>query len=277
MSPLKQAALKTISSIGVPMVAAASAGRRRREELAAPTTRAAFLADVPRTSVLEIGPFDNPTVTGPDVAYFDVLNAEALRRRAAEIGYGGERIPHRIDFVSPTGDLAVVDRNFQAAVSSHAVEHQPDLIAHLKGVALLLEPEGRYFLIVPDRRYSFDHYLSETTLDEVETAHREGRRVHTRQAVLHHRLGTTHNNPLRHWLGRHGAPAPDTALRDAAEEEARRADAGEYVDVHAWTFSPQSFRRITAATAPETGLTPVTVHDTAFGDLEFFAVLRKSA
>jgi SAM-dependent methyltransferase len=277
MPSIKQVALRTITGVGVPLVAAAHTGRRRREGLASPTTRSAFLHQVPLSSALEIGPFNNPTIVGPGVAYFDVLDAEGLRTRAEEIGYDATRVPQRIDFVSPVGDLDAVDRRFQAVLSSHAIEHQPDLIGHLKKVARLIEPGGSYFLIVPDRRYTFDQSRPETTLADVDTAHRERRRVHTGESILATRLQTTHNNPLHHWLGRHGAPAPDAALTAGANDEVQRAARGEYIDVHAWTFSPESFRRIVAATSAATGLSPATVHDTAFGDLEFFAVLRKTA
>ncbi|MBB4155134.1 SAM-dependent methyltransferase [Sphingomonas jinjuensis] len=277
MPSIKQVALRTITGVGAPLVAVAHTGRRRREGLAAPTTRAAFLRQVPLASALEIGPFNNPTIAGPGVSYFDVLDAAALRTRAVAIGYDAERIPARIDYVSPVGDLDVVDRRFDAVLSSHAVEHQPDLIGHLKKVARLIEPGGSYFLIIPDRRYTFDQSRPETQLSDVEAAHRERRRVHTGESIRATRLQTTHNNPLRHWLGRHGAPAPDAALVAAANDEARRAAGGEYIDVHAWTFSPESFRRIIAATSAATGLSPAVVRDTAFGDLEFFAVLRKTA
>lgn len=277
MSPLKRTALNTISGVGVPLWAALTRSDRRRHGLAPPTTRQRFVQRIPGEA-LEIGPFDKPVIAGPDVAYFDVLDTDALRSRAAEIGFGAGRVP-RIDYVSPVGDLAVVDRQFSAVLSSHAVEHQPDLIAHLRGVARILSPGGRYFLIIPDRRYSFDHYLPETDLADVERAHGEKRRVHTRAAVLAHRLGTTHNNALRHWIGIHGRPAPTDKVREDAEAEAVQADRGEYVDVHAWTFSPASFRRIVSAPAVReiAGLEPEVVHDTAFADLEFFAVLRKPA
>lgn len=277
MPSIKQVALRTITGVGVPLVAVAHTSRRRREGLAAPTTRAAFLRQVPLTSALEIGPFNNPTIAGPGVAYFDVLDADGLRARAGTIGYDAARIPSRIDFVSPVGDLDVVDRRFQAALSSHAIEHQPDLIGHLKKVSRLIEPGGSYSLIVPDRRYTFDQSRPETQLSQVEAAHRERRRVHVAESILATRLQTTHNNPFRHWLGRHGVPTPDAALTAAANDEVRRAADGEYIDVHAWTFSPESFRRIVAATSAATGLSPAVVHDTAFGDLEFFAVLRKTA
>lgn len=274
---LKRGLVGTIEAIGAPLAALVGAGERRRARLAPPTDRATFLREVPLGDALEVGPFDNPTIAGPGVAYFDVLDAAALRERAARVGYGGDRIPQKIDFVSATGDLAVIDRRFDAVLSSHAVEHQPDLIAHLRGVARLLKPGGRYFLIVPDRRYTFDHFLPATTLAEVASAHAEGRRFHTRAAILDHRLRTTHNNPLRHWLGMHGRPAPTPEMRESAAAEAARSEAGEYVDVHAWMFDPASFSGLMSelhATA-DTGLAVERVHATRFGALEFFAVLRR--
>jgi hypothetical protein len=142
-----------------------------------------------------------------------------------------------------------------------------------------LKPGGGYFLIVPDRRYTFDHFLAETTGDDVVRAHDEKRRVHTRAAILEHRLGTTHNNPLRHWFGVHGAPAPTDEMRAAANAEAVRAEAGEYIDVHAWAFSPAGFTSLIAdlRTRGLTRLVAERVHATKFADLEFFAVLRLPA
>lgn len=272
---VKRAVLGAIQAVGTP-VATLFDGDARRAGLRAPTTRAAFVAGVPLGSALEIGPFDNPTIAGAGVAYFDVLDAAALRARAARIGYGGDRIPARIDFVSPVGDLSVIDRRFDAVLSSHAIEHQPDLIAHLQGVERILAPGGAYYLIVPDRRYTFDHFLAETGFDEVARAHEEGRRVHTRQAILDHRLGTTHNNPLRHWLGIHGRPAPTERMRASAEAEIARAEQGEYIDVHAWAFSPHGFAALVKRLRAQgyIGLEVERVHATRFADLEFFSVLR---
>ncbi len=273
---LKQVMLRSIQAVGGRVAGTFGAGARRREGLAPPTNRSAFLRDFPLGNALEIGPFDNPTIAGPGVSYFDVLDAPALKSRAAAIGYGGGRIPERIDFVSPTGDLSVIDRSFDAALSSHVIEHQPDLVQHLRGVEAILKPGGAYHLIVPDRRYTFDHFLPETSVVDVEQAHVERRRTHTRASILDHRLGTTHNNPLRHWLGLHGKPRPTDDMRRSAQAEADRSKAGEYVDVHAWAFSPHGFLSLMGQLRDRglTGLVPERVHATSFGDLEFFAVLR---
>ncbi len=60
-----------------------------------------------------------------------------------------------------------------------------------------------------------------------------------------------------------------------AEHEAAR---GGYVDVHAWQFTPATFREVMGALAAIglVGLTCERVYDTPFGSNEFTAVLRKT-
>jgi hypothetical protein len=44
---------------------------------------------------------------------------------------------------------------FATRISSHCIEHQPDLIGHLIGVARLLSTNGLYFLTILDKRSVF--------------------------------------------------------------------------------------------------------------------------
>src|SRR4249919_1725326 len=131
----------------------------RDPSLLAPIPRQRFVASVPLDKpVLEIGPFDRPWLSGSNVRYFDVLPQEQLRTRAAtEFGRIPKNCPH-IHYVSPTGDLSIVDAEFGAVFSSHCIEHQPDVIRHLREVERLLRPGGLYYLIVPDKRFCFDHF-----------------------------------------------------------------------------------------------------------------------
>jgi SAM-dependent methyltransferase len=220
-------------------------------------------------TVLEIGPFTNPAVVGPNVKYCDVLDREGLVSRAQAVGYPPDRaVP--IDFVSPNGDLSVVNESFDIVVSCHCIEHQPDLIHHLSQVSGILNPGGVYLLVIPDKRYCFDHFIPESTVDKILSA--RGRNVHTTDSLIEHRAHITHNDASRHWLGDHGRPAfeDDPSLIDRAVAEFNAAD-GRYIDVHAWQFTPASFRALMME--PNIPMVPLCVYETPHGNQEFCALL----
>jgi hypothetical protein len=177
------------------------------------------------------------------------------------------------------GGLAVVTRQFDLIVSSHNIEHQPNLVGHLSDIAQRLNPDGRFFAVIPDKRYCFDHFIPESTIADVIGAHLEQREVHSAAKVVEHRALTTHNDPVRHWAGDHGAPGDihglDRLARVRIGVENWRAAAGGYVDVHAWQFTPKSFAGI-IADLRELGLSRFRIEkivETGFNDLEFCAIL----
>ena len=225
--------------------------------------------------VLEIGPFCSPLLRGPRVRYLDMLDAAGLRARAAEIGLDPLGCPERIDYV---GDLAQVDRRFAAVVSSNAIEHQPDLVRHLREVERILEPNGACVLIVPDKRYCFDHFLPESSIADVLQAHRAGRRRHQLDSVIEHMALTTHNDCRRHWAGDHDDPTRGRIERVQAAIERFDAAGLGYVDVHAWQFTPASFRAVIdqLGALGLIGLEVADVYDTPRDRHEFCAVLRLS-
>lgn len=229
-------------------------------------------------SILEIGPFCAPVVSGNKVRYFDVLSSEKLVKRAKEIGYPIRNVPE-IHFVSEKGDLGIVDERFDAVISSHCIEHQPDLVAHLQSVARILVSSGFYYLIIPNKLYCFDHCLAESTIAQVIQAHEEKRKVHTLSSLIEHRALTTHNDVVRHWQGDHvdnGYSESIAQRTKLAVEEYVRAN-GSYIDVHAWQFTPRSFRKV-IKDLYDLGLTslkPIRVYETPWGRNEFTAILQK--
>jgi SAM-dependent methyltransferase len=228
-------------------------------------------------SVLEIGPFCSPLLRSPNIAYLDVLDAAQLRARAVEIGIDPAGCPAYIDYV---GGLDQVRRRFDAVISSHAIEHQPDLIHHLQQIERILAAGGLFCLIIPDKRYCFDHYIAESTIADVIEAHREQRQRHSLASVIEHVALTTHNDSHRHWAGDHGpAVPPDRAARVEKAIRDHDFNPGRYIDVHAWYFTPDSFRTIieTLAGLGLIGLELAGVYDTARDRNEFCAVLRLDA
>jgi SAM-dependent methyltransferase len=225
-------------------------------------------------TVLEIGPFWHPVLRGPSVSYFDVSSQEELHARATLLGLDPAGIPH-IDYISATGDLSIIDRSFDFVISSHCLEHQPDLVGHLQAVEKILRPEGAYFLLVPDKRYCFDHFIPLSNLAEVVVAHHERRKIHTLRSVIECRALTTHNDCLRHWMGDHGAFFDDFEHRlEAALQEFSDSEGG-YIDVHAWYFTPDTASAILYA-LQRVGLSRLgvqRVYSTRYGANEFWMIL----
>jgi SAM-dependent methyltransferase len=232
------------------------------------------------SSVLEIGPFDQPIVRGINVKYFDVMDQRGLIVRARECGRKPEGCPH-IDYVSDRGDLTVIiGEKFESVISSHCIEHQPDLIRHLNQVFDVLRPGGRYYVIVPDKRFIFDYYIPLTRVSEVLAAHAEAREVHTAASIIAHHAETTHNSPLRHWIGFHRPlrgtlPYPQRLLEALELVNIGSAD---YVDVHSWCFTPTGFLSIleTLSQTKMINFDIERVYGTPFGSNEFLAVLQRS-
>lgn len=235
-----------------------------------------FAALIPVTATaLEIGPFHSPLLRGPNVTYFDVLSREGLVARAERHGLDPSGIPP-IDYVSPHGDLRIIDCRFDFVLSSHNLEHQPDPIGHLQAVAELLSPGGGYFFLMPDKRYCFDHFIPESNLAEMIVAHRDRRRTHILRSAIEHIALTTHNDCGRHWRGDHGVIYENIEERLQASMREFEHAQGRYLDVHAWYFTSDSATTILSV-LHEIGLTTFTVeriYPTRINSAEFWVVLR---
>jgi len=241
--------------------------------------RTDFVALIPPAAdALEIGPFNSPLLRGPNVRYFDRLTQADLIERARFLKMPAEGVP-AIDFVSEACDLAVVDRTFDAVLSSHAIEHQPDLIAHLRAIERLLREGGRYFVLAPDKRYCFDHFFAPSTVAEVIQAHHERRTSHTLKSVLDAYALTTHNEPARHWANDHGTYMENVESRIREGLTAFAEANGAYMDVHAWFFTPRSLRLLVLAlqSLGYTSLELERIYPTRQNANEFWFVLRKPA
>ena len=84
-------------------------------------------------NTLEIGPFVTPLLRHEKMKYVDIMPKKGLVERAEKIGLCIDQAID-IDFVSNNGGLDMIEEKFQIVTSSHNLEHQPDLISHLKGV-----------------------------------------------------------------------------------------------------------------------------------------------
>lgn len=233
----------------------------------------------PDTKTLEIGPFANPLVNVQNVFYFDVLSSEELISRALEHGIPTSRIPKKIHYVA--SDLNSIPHSFDNIISSHVIEHQPDLLSHLQSIEKLLANNGRYFLCIPDKRYCFDHNLSKSTISDVLHAYHEKRKVHNLKSIIEHRCLTTHNDPKLYWGNSSNKIWPDKVSSDSILNAINEYDSslGSYIDVHAFFFTPSSFYKIIQLLfdLKLTALKVERIYPTKLNNNEFWVILKKGA
>ena len=198
---------------------------------------------------LEIGPGFNPLFPkseGWNIETLDHASAEDLRRKyAGAPGVDLDRL-ETVDHVSTGASVlqAVGERGrFRFVVASHVIEHTTDLVGFLKDCEALLEDGGVIALAVPDKRFCFDALRPLASTGQVLQAHLEGRVRHTPGQLFDEVAYNVLRGDALAW----GADAPGElrffrALDDARQlfEQSQRSDA--YHDIHAWQFTPSSFR-----------------------------------
>ena len=142
---------------------------------------------------------------------------------------------------------SIVGQKFDCVYSAHNIEHQINFVEHLNQVyALLDETGGKYLLVVPDKRYCFDHYVGETLLSDILDNYVNKNRKHTLRTLLQ-TCEATHNDVRLHWRGVHGFDAFDLERRsvECYAEKMRKynetLDSEMYEDAHKWRFHPRSF------------------------------------
>lgn len=230
------------------------------------------------SSCLEIGPFDCPVIKGSNVEYFDVLDQQGLYDRAVTIGRTGNltNIPF-IKHISDTGDLTIINNKYDLVLSCHSIEHQIDFIQHLKDVEKILLSGGYYAVLLPDKRYCFDHFIRETTIADVLQYHFNKTSFHTVKSVIEHRALTCHNDTVRHWANDHGNRVVNSANVLAAINEYNTGmETNNYVDVHALQFTPDSFKEIINL-LNELGYVQLKVdkiYPTLLNSCEFYVILK---
>ena len=180
---------------------------------------------------------------GLNVRTLDHLDTEALVAKYRKIGIDTDKVVP-VDYVwrgEPYLEL-VGDQRFDWIVASHVIEHVPDLIGFVNQCAEILADGGSLTLAIPDRRYTFDHYRPETSLSELVDAHLQGRTVSSPGAVATHFLYYSELSGRGTWnRDAHGTPTLMLPPLVAAEK-CLQAQSGAYIDAHAWTFTPSSFR-----------------------------------
>jgi SAM-dependent methyltransferase len=241
-------------------------------------SRSEFALLIPQEdSALEIGPFATPMLKGENVLYCDVLDQNELIKRAKSLNIPTDNIPH-IHFILGKQFLDGIEKKFKAILSSHVIEHQPNLIEHFQQIERKLEEDGRYFLLIPDKRYCFDKNFAPSDISEVLEANYEKRKRHTLANIVRHRALISHNNPVDHWdykeVNQNKKEISANTIENAVNEY--QLSDGDYIDVHGWFFTPDSFVEIVQLTN-QMGFHSLNVerlYRTRKNELEFWVILK---
>lgn len=229
---------------------------------------------------LEIGASFDPVVPkreGHRVEVVDHLSAADLRRKYE--GAGGVDLSkiEEVDHVFTGGSLlSLIGKpgHYDYIVASHVIEHTVDILGFLLDCQHLLKPGGTLALAVPDARLSFDCLRPVSTTGQVLQTHADGGKRHAIGKVFDELAHNCVRDGAIAWSRKaRGTLAFFRPLAQAKDFLAQYQASDMFVDIHAWQFTPSSFRLI-ASDLFELGLMALreSVFD-ASSDGEFFVAM----
>lgn len=231
---------------------------------------------------IEIGPSHSPVAPkskGFRVTTIDMINKETLLEKYKNQSVNLENIED-VDFVWRGQSYAALvgERSaFAWIVASHVIEHIPDIIAFLKDCEELLSDAGVLSLAVPDKRFCFDHFRPISGLARILDCHYSNLTKHTTGSVVEFMLNAVSKGRQIAWSkGQIGDYNFLCDLDSVRAHFKQNLDAPMNMDVHAWCFTPASFRLLIhdLNLLGLTVLQPIRLFPTE--GHEFFIALRKT-
>ena len=198
---------------------------------------------------VEIGPSHDPVAPksgGYAVDVIDHVNREELIEKYRGHGVKLDAI-EEVDFVwngQSYVELTGRPKFYGWIIASHVIEHSPDLISFLNQCDSILEDDGVLSLAVPDKRYCFDYFRPLTGLASIIDAHRAERTLHSPGTVAEYFMNVCKKGGQIAWSRDTGGKHSLVHTKQDAIRGMETASNGGYLDVHAWCFTPQSFRLI---------------------------------
>ncbi len=228
--------------------------------------------------VLEVLPGFAPIVSGPNVKYFETNTKEELTNRAVTLNVTPDNIPD-VHFYQPDSDLGAVVRKFDVVVSAHVLNRQPDPIKHLQQIENILAADGYLMMVLPDKRYTYDHAYPTSTLTTLLAKHYNQQTIPVNEDLIGSSLMRTHSEADQHWKGDHGTPFPDLAERFSAITGTNdwNINGLQNREITTCTFTPDSFRELMRH-LKEIGLTKmevVRIYPTTYNKQEFYVILHR--
>ena len=199
---------------------------------------------------LEIGPSHRPFAPksqGYNVEIIDHLSREQLLEKYKGHGVDLQSV-EEVDHVwsgQSFEDLTGKSKFYDYIIASHVVEHAPDLVRFLQDCSAVLKDDGVVSLVIPDKRYCFDHFRPITGISRIVDAYFGQQKIHSPGSVAEYFLSVVAKSGNIAWNKyRFGNYSFMHSSADAKNGIDSVTNDGGYVDVHAWCFTPSSFRLI---------------------------------
>ncbi len=197
---------------------------------------------------VEIGPSHRPIVPkkkGYNVHIIDHMNQADLIDKYRDHNIDLNQI-EPVDFVwkgESYAELTGKKKYYDWIIASHLVEHTPDLIGFLNDCNAILKDSGALSLVIPDKRYCFDHFRPITGLPQIINSHFQKNTIHSAGTVAEYFLNVVSKGGKIAWdQTENGAYQFVHSLQDAKDGIKSVQEKDKYIDVHAWCFVPHSFR-----------------------------------
>ncbi len=197
---------------------------------------------------IEIGPSHAPIAPKKDGYLVDIV--DHMSREDLLAKYQNHNINlgniEEVDYVwsgQTYAELTGKPKHYDWIIASHVIEHTPDLIDFLINCDDVLKDEGVLSLVIPDKRYCFDHFRPITGIAKIIDSHFAAHKIHTAGSVAEHFLTASVKDGE---LGWHAHSPGEFKLAHSLVETLQHMDKVNleriYVDLHAWCFVPHSFR-----------------------------------
>ena len=230
---------------------------------------------------LEIGPLSRPLVlkSRHSVKYVDHCSTEELMVKYPETDEHISGI-HSVDLIWNEKTILEINSDVKVdyIVASHVIEHVPNPLGWLHEVHEALKIKGFLYLIIPDKRFTFDAFRSVTSMQEIREAAKEFRRKPGWRSIIDHFVNV---RKIDTWLAWDNYESINEAEPHHNLEDLKHAleefEQGKYIDVHATVFTPWSFFEFMRIAQDEFQINFKLVDflTTQDHDLEFYVVLQK--
>ncbi len=210
----------------------------------------ALLQVDPNAYGIEIGPSHNPIAPKKDgykVHIIDHMSCEQLITKYTNHNVNLNNI-EEVDFVwngESFSELTGKSKYYDWIIASHLIEHTPDLIAFINNCDTILKDNGVISLVIPDKRFCFDHFRPITGISRIIDSHFQKPIIHSPGTVAEYYLNVVAKSGGIAWDAyTAGTYRFVHTLEDALRGVESVINDKAYLDVHAWCFTPHSFRLI---------------------------------